>query len=140
MLTQRDSHPLRLGSDNAPAFAFLGFPEPRGKGLVETSHLGLSVSWSLILWVWVSVPTCCSLIFVTLPGLFCICLFVLSHSNMIFVLSYILFCCILLLFLRSPFFPNEKQRKSESRWEGSWGKFRRSTGRENHTQGTDVRK
>lgn len=110
MLTQRDSHPLRLGSDNAPAFPVLGFPEPQGKGLVETFHLGLSVSWSLILWVWVSVC------FHLLQSDICesswtlLHLFVLSNSNMIFVLSYILFCCIVLLFLRSPFFLNEKQR------------------------------
>lgn len=99
MLTQRDSHPLRVGSDNAPAFPVLGFPEPQGKGLVETSHLGLSVSWSLILWVWVSVcfhllqSDICESSW-TLLHLF-VCLVQLQY-DFCFVLYFVLLYCVII--------------------------------------------
>jgi len=53
---------------------------------------------------------------------------------MVFVLSYILFCYVLLLPFGSLFYSDERQEKGGSRWEGSWGGTGKSGGRVNCNQ------
>ena len=70
-------------------------------------------------WVSESVPSLCSF------------LSVLFHHNfdvMVFVLSYVLFCYVLLLSRRSLFFSNERQKRSGSRQEGRLGGTRKRKG------------
>lgn len=102
------SAPGPLHAHHSFSLALYGAP-----GCMKSGPLSRGCSWS-------SLSSC-------LPGL--------SNSNvMVSILYYILFCYVSLLFLRSLFFSNERQKGSGCGWERRWGETERSIGKGNCIQ------
>jgi hypothetical protein len=57
-----------------------------------------------------------------------------NYDVIVFISSYSILLCYILLSLRSLLFSNERQKGSGSRWEGRWGEAGRRRGRRNHPQ------
>lgn len=89
------------------------------------------ITFSLFFWrglyFWMSG---CMILMPSLGALFLLLVCLVQFWCDSFILSYhIVFCCVLLLSLRNPFFSNENQKGSGSECGGRWSRTKRSRGK-----------